>query len=104
MELDSDVNTPIDKYRLVSDPEFRSDKGKKNMEQEHAARSNKEHKEPKDEGDGRRGIVESLFAEVHPLGLIDLVGVGTCTFSSHLPNGEVFPLTKSCRANRVSAS
>lgn len=104
MELDSDVNTPTDKHQLVSDSEFRRDKGKNNMEQEHAARNNKEHKEPEDEGDGRRGIVESLFAEVHPLGLIDLVGVGACKFYSHLPNSKVFPLTKSCRANRVSAS
>ena len=89
MELDSDVKTPTDKRQLVSDSEFRSDKGKNNMEQEHAARSNKEHKELEDERDGRRGIVESLFAEVHPLGLIDLVGVGTCRFYSHLPNGSV---------------
>jgi hypothetical protein len=104
MELDSDVNTPTDKHQLVGDSEFRSDKGKNNMEQEHAARSDKEHKELEDEGDGHRGIVESLFAEVHPLGLIDLVGVGTCRFYSHILNDKVFPLTKSCRANRVSAS
>jgi hypothetical protein len=52
-----------------------------NMKQEHAARRNKEHKELEDEGDGRHGIAENLFVKVHHLGLIDLVGVGTCRFT-----------------------
>jgi hypothetical protein len=81
MELESDVDTPTDKHQLVSNPELRSDKGKNNMKQEYATRRNKEHKEPEDEGDGRHGIAESLFAKVHHLGLIDLVGVGTCRFT-----------------------
>src|SRR4051812_12961082 len=81
MELDSDVNAPTDKHQLVSNAEFRSDKGKNNMKREYAARRNKEHKEPADEGDDSRGMVESPFAKVHHLGLIDLVGCGTCKFT-----------------------
>jgi hypothetical protein len=79
MELDSDINSPTDKHRLVSNVEFRSDKGKNNIEREHAARRNKEHEESEhEEGDDRRGTAENPFAKAHHLGLIDLVGCGPC--------------------------
>ena len=79
MELDSDTNSPTDKRRLVSHVEFRSDKGKNNIDRDHAARRNKEHEESEhEEGDDRRGMAENPFANAHHLGLIDWVGCGAC--------------------------
>lgn len=87
MELDSDINSSTDKHRLVSNVEFRSDKGKNNIDRVR----NKEHEESEhEEGDDRRGTAENL-------GLIDLVGCGACRLCSHLPSGKVFPLTKGRR-------
>jgi hypothetical protein len=79
MELDSDINSATDKHRLVSNVEFRSGKGKNNIDWEHAARRSKEHGESeREEGDDGRGTAENPFAEAHHLGLIDLVGYGAC--------------------------
>jgi hypothetical protein len=93
MELDSDVNSPTDKHWLASDEEFRSDKGKNDVEWEHAAR-NKEHEEPEhEEGDDHLGTAESPFAKAHHLGLINFVGCGTCKFTPTF-------LTVRCSSNK----
>lgn len=98
MELGSDIDSRTDKRRLVSNVEFRSDKGKNNIEREHAARRNKEHEESEhEEGDDRCGTAENLFAKAHHPGSIDLVGCGACRLYSHLPRSKVFPLTKDRR-------
>jgi len=79
MKLDSDINSPTDKHRLVGNVEFRSDKGKNNIDRDHAVGRNKEHEESEhEEGDDRCGTAESPFAKPHHLGLIGLIGCGEC--------------------------